>query len=79
MKIREITNMSKIKKIAGNNIEIDHGDGTTTTVDTKKNPTAIARDPSGKLTIQDKPKNSQMAKQKQQAQKPKPGEKIEIK
>lgn len=79
MKINEvITKNSKITRTIGNSVEIDHGDGTKTTVDTKKNPQAIQRDASGKLKVNTQPKNSAMAQKKKQAQSPKPGEKVEI-
>lgn len=78
MKIFEVT-QSKVTRNAGGKIEIDHGDGTATTVDTNKNPQAISRDSSGKLTVKtDTQSNSAMAQKKKQADLPKPGEKIEI-
>lgn len=55
MKIYEVT--GKISKVQpGNSAEIDHGDGTKTVVDLKKNPQALAKDPaSGKVKLNKKP------------------------
>jgi len=51
MKIIEVT-QSKITKIMpGSSAEIDHGDGTKTTVDLKKNPTALQKDAAGKVKL----------------------------
>lgn len=43
MKIFEITTAT-ISKVDANNAEIDHGDGTKTIVDLKKNPSALTKD-----------------------------------
>jgi len=53
MKISEVTTNGKISKIMPNqSAEIDHGDGTKTVVDLKKNPTALTKDPtSGKVKL----------------------------
>jgi ribonuclease PH len=78
MKINEVT-QSKVTRNAGGRVEIDHGDGTATTVDTNKNPQAISRDSSGKLTVNTNTQsNSAMARKKKQQDLPRPGEKIEI-
>lgn len=49
MKIKDIVeanNQSRITRIRpGQEAEIDHGDGTTTTVDLKQNPNALEKDP----------------------------------
>lgn len=78
MKIYEVTGTAKVTRTSSQEVEIDHGDGTVTTVDTTKNPNAIQRDAQGRLKIDTKPKNSAMAKKQQQAERPKPGEKIEL-
>lgn len=54
MRISEVTATSgKISKVMPNqSAEIDHGDGTKTVVDLKKNPTALTKDPtSGKVKL----------------------------
>ena len=58
MRISEI--QSKISKVMPNqSAEIDHGDGTKTVVDLKKNPTALTKDPnSGKVKLNKKPQGS---------------------
>lgn len=57
MKINEIT-QSKISAIKpGNSATVDHGDGTKTVVDLKKNPNALVKDPTTKkIKLQKKPK-----------------------
>ena len=61
MKISEVT-QPKISKVAGNQVTIDQGNGVSTTVDTKKNPNALNKDPkTGKIGMQ-KPNNSAMNK-----------------
>jgi|TARA_B110000503_G_C7110002_1_gene397650 hypothetical protein len=79
MKILEVTQPAKIVKNTGKEVQIDHGDGTTTTVDTEKNPEAINRDSTGKLTIStSSSSNSAMAQKKKQDKMPRPGEKIAV-
>lgn len=74
MKISEVT-QPKVTKVMGNKVEIDQGDGVTTTVDTKKNPTALNKDPrTGQVSVksgnsaQDKPNSKTRIK---------PGDKID--
>lgn len=76
MKISEVT-QARVTRTSGNKVEVDHGDGTTTTVDTRKNPQAISRDEKGQLKINTNPSNSKMNGNRRQ-QGPRPGEKIEI-
>jgi hypothetical protein len=39
MRIKEITeNQAKIRRVTGDEVEIDQGDGTRVTIDTKKRP-----------------------------------------
>jgi len=47
MKIKEVTenNQPTVKRVTGNEIEIDNGDGVTTTIDRRKNPDALQKDP----------------------------------
>jgi hypothetical protein len=79
MKIFEVTQPAKIVKNTGKEVEIDHGDGTKTMVDTEKNPEAINRDSTGKLTVNtSSSSNSAMAQKKKQDKMPRPGEKIEV-
>lgn len=77
MKILEVT-QGRVTRTAGNKVEVDHGDGTTTTVDTQKNPQAISRDDKGQLRINTTSKNSRMNRGNQRSQAPRAGEKIEI-
>lgn len=77
MKMSEVI-QSKITRNMGGKVEIDHGDGTATTVDTKKNPDAISRDDKGNVKLNKNIGNSAMGK-KDAASKPlRPGEKIAI-
>jgi len=76
MKINEVT-QAKVSRASGNEVEIDHGDGTKTTVDTKKNPNAITRDEQGKVKV-DTSRNSAMRNNKSKKP-PRPGEQVEIK
>jgi hypothetical protein len=58
--------------------EVDHGDGTKTVVDLKKNPQALAKDPATgkiKLSTQQKPGQPTMSKQNTTV---KPGDKVEL-
>lgn len=57
MKIYELMQPAKVTKVMPNqSAEIDHGDGTKTVVDLKKNPQALAKDPStGKLKLNKQP------------------------
>ena len=77
MKVFEVT-QAKVSRAQGNEVELDHGDGTKTVIDTKKNPQAIQRDKQGKLTVT-KPSNSAMKQgNNNQPRTPRPGEKIDI-
>ena len=78
MKINEVTGQSKVTRNSGNEVEIDHGDGTTTTIDTKRNPNAVTRDERGRLKVQTNRGNSAQAQNKQRQQAPRPGEKIDV-
>jgi len=53
MKMNEIApGISKVTSVKpGQSAEIDHGDGTKTTVDLKKNPNALSKDASGKVKL----------------------------
>lgn len=75
MKINEVT-QAKVSRASGNEVEIDHGDGTKTTVDTRKNPNAITRSDDGKIKVNTN-KNSSMNRNQRQ-QRPRPGEQVEI-
>lgn len=78
MKISEVT-QARVTRNTGREVEIDHGDGTTTTVDTQKNPDALSRDDQGKVKLNKPTGNSSMSsQQKKQQQAPRPGEKITI-
>lgn len=59
MKVRELLEAmpAKVSKVIPNvSAEIDNGDGTKTTIDLKKNPNALQKDPTGKVKLQTKPK-----------------------
>lgn len=62
MKISELLEAmpSKVSKVMpGQSAEIDHGDGTKTVVDLKKNPNALSKDTTGKLKLNKKPQQGQ--------------------
>lgn len=65
---------SKISKVRpGVSAEIDHGDGTKTVVDLKKNPNALVKDPATKKTkLIKNPKTGKP----NASQTPKPGDKV---
>lgn len=44
MKIAEVTSRSRVSRVQGNKVTVDHGDGTETTIDTQKNPDALSQD-----------------------------------
>lgn len=67
-------NKSKIEKVQGNNVTIDHGDGTKTVVDKKKNPNALTKDDKGNVKLNQKPDN----KKQNTASVIKPGAKVAI-
>lgn len=75
MKINEVT-QAKVSRSSGNEVEIDHGDGTRTVVDTRKNPNAITRDEQGKVKVNTNRNSSMNRNNKQQP--PRPGEKVEL-
>ncbi len=79
MFIFEIT-QTKVSKAQGNEVELDHGDGTKTVIDTKKNPNAIQRDEKGKLKVTKQSQNSKMRAggNNNQPRTPRAGEKIDI-
>lgn len=79
MRIKDIvieTGTSRVTSVRpGQSAEIDHGDGTKTVVDLKKNPNAIQRDSgSGRLRLNRNNKNSGQGNQNQ----PRPGDQIDI-
>ena len=76
MKINEVT-QAKVTRASGNEVEIDHGDGTRTTVDTRKNPNAISRDEQGNIKVNTN-RNSAMNGNNRRNQRPRPGERVEI-
>ena len=80
MNIFEVTQRARVTRSTGNQVTVDHGDGTQTTVDTRKNPDAISRGEDGKLKIQTQQANSRMngANKNNQNNRPKPGEEIEV-
>lgn len=75
MKINEVT-QAKVSRSSGNEVEIDHGDGTKTVVDTRKNPNAITRDEQGKVKVNTNRNSSMNRNNKQQP--PRPGEQVEL-
>jgi len=83
MKISEITEQgqAKVRSVTGSEVEIDQGDGTSVTIDTKKRPDLVDRDDKGNLTVNTKAAgNSAMARNRarQQAQKPRAGERVTV-
>jgi hypothetical protein len=80
MKISEVMQPAKVTKVMPNqSAEVDHGDGTKTVVDLKKNPQALAKDPeSGKVTLNKQPKKPGQSTMSKQDMSVKPGDKVEI-
>jgi len=74
MRFNEIMNRSKIEKVQGDQVTIDHGDGTKTVVDKKKNPNALSKDDKGNVKLSQNPDN----KKKNPASVIKPGAKVQI-
>lgn len=74
MRVDEIIGRSKIEKVQGNQVTVDHGDGTKTVVDKKKNPNALSKDDKGNIKLSQNPDN----KNKTQASVIKPGAKVNI-
>ena len=74
MRFDEIIGRSKIEKVQGNNVTVDHGDGTKTVVDKKKNPNALSKDDKGNIKLSQNPDK----KQKNTASIIKPGAKVDI-
>jgi len=74
MRFDEIANRSKIEKVQGNNVTVDHGDGTKTVVDKKKNPNALSKDDKGNIKLSQNPDK----KQDKTASIIKPGAKVNI-
>lgn len=74
MRFNEIINKSKIEKVQGDQVTIDHGDGTKTVVDKKKNPNALSKDDKGNVKLSQNPDN----KKKNSASVIKPGVKVDI-
>jgi len=53
MKINEVT--GKVRRVTGNSVEIEQEPGVTTTIDTRKNPNALNKDPrTGKVQHQNR-------------------------
>ena len=71
---------AKVTKVMPNqSAEVDHGDGTKTVVDLKKNPQALAKDPeSGKVTLNKQPQKPGQSNMSKQNAAVKPGDKVEI-
>lgn len=77
MKMQEILEAqpAKISKLKpGAEAEIDHGDGTKTVVDLKKNPSALTKDPTGGVKLNKKPTPGK----KDPATIIKPGDEVEV-
>ena len=78
MKMSEILEAPQSKITAmkpGVSAEIDHGDGTKTTVDLKKNPTALDKDETGKVKLNKKPNPGAAKDLKKMI---KPGDQVEV-
>lgn len=82
MKIQEILETngnSRVSRVQGNKVTVDHGDGTETTVDTQKNPDALNTDDEGNIELDTEPANSAMQRTKQQQSRPRPGQRVQVK
>jgi phosphoenolpyruvate synthase/pyruvate phosphate dikinase len=78
MKMSEILEAPQSKITAmkpGVSAEIDHGDGTKTTVDLKKNPAALDKDETGKVKLNKKPNPGATKDPKKVI---KPGDQVEV-
>jgi hypothetical protein len=80
MKISEVTLPAKVTKVMPNqSAEVDHGDGTKTVVDLKKNPQALAKDPAtGKVKLSTQPQKPGQPTMSKQDTIVKPGDKVEL-
>ena len=78
MKIAEIleTTNARVSRVQGDKVTIDHGDGTETTIDTRKNPDALNQDEKGNLSVNRNTGNSAMKKRQQQQRRPRPGQQV---
>lgn len=77
MKINEVTQAKISKVMPGKSAEIDHGDGTKTVVDLKKNPDALNKDAgTGRVSINQP--NQQNRNQANSNTKIRPGDRVEI-
>lgn len=82
MKINEIiaeqNQQARVSKVQGDRVTIDHGDGTETTIDTKKNPDALDQDEQGNIQVRSQPSNSAMKNKQRQQQRPRPGQRVTV-
>ena len=80
MKINEVTSNARVSRSSGNEVEIDNGDGTKTTIDTRKNPNAVTRDDQGNIKVNRNTGNSsqQTGSASKRNAPPRPGERVEI-
>jgi hypothetical protein len=80
MKISEVMQPAKVTKVMPNqSAEVDHGDGTKTVVDLKKNPQALAKDPeTGKVKLNKQPQKPGQSNMSKQNTAVKPGDKVEF-
>lgn len=78
MKIYEVT-QSKVSRVTpGQSAEIDHGDGTKTVVDLKKNPDALNKDAgTGRVNMNTNKQNNQQG-QPNSRTRVRPGDRVEI-
>lgn len=73
MKVNEVT-QPKVSRVTGNEIEIDQGDGVTTTIDRKKNPDALQKDPrTGQVAVRQR-NSAQKSNSRTQVR---PGDKVD--
>lgn len=79
MKIIEVT-QARVTRTTNNQVEIDNGDGTKTTIDTTKNPNALSRDERGNLKVKRNTGNSSMnSNNKNQTNRPpRTGDRVEL-
>lgn len=76
MKINEVTGQARITRSTGDEVEVDNGDGTKTTIDLKKNPNAISQDDKGNVTVNTEPANS--AQRTSGTKSVRPGQRVNI-
>lgn len=77
MKISEVVQRAKVSQVRpGQTAEIDHGDGTKTVVDLRKNPGALQKDPNtGKVRLNKTPQSASASRNRTNVN---PGDEVEM-